>query len=34
MENFIPTKKEFFTRDWFLMVLNHYRDVKQLSLLR
>lgn len=34
MENFIPTRPEFLTKDWVLMVINQYRDIKQLSLLR
>jgi len=34
MENFIPTRPEFLTKDWLLMVINQYRDIKQLSLLR
>jgi len=34
MENFIPTRTEFLTKDWVLMVINQYRDIKHLSLLR
>lgn len=34
MENFIPTRPEFLTKDWLLMVINQYRDIKHLSLLR
>jgi len=34
MENFIPTRPEFLTKDWVLMVINQYRDIKHLSLLR
>jgi len=34
MENFIPTRPEFLTKDWVMMVINQYRDIKHLSLLR
>ena len=34
MDKFIPNKQAFLTPDWFMMVINHYRDTKQLSPIR
>ena len=34
MENFIPLKPEYLSRDWLAMVINHYREIKQLSPIR
>jgi len=33
-ENFIPTRPEFLTKEWLLLVINQYRSIKKLSLLR
>jgi len=34
MENFIPLNPEYLSRDWLAMVINHYREIKQLSPIR
>jgi len=34
MENFIPTRPEFITKDWVLMIINQFRGIKNLSLLK
>ena len=34
MENFIPLKPEYLSTDWLAMVINHYREKKELSPIR